>query len=83
MATSADTAQQKTKEVQTLLANANKELDEHKEAVKKKTMLVAEMESTLNAQILRQKEIEKEVESLVSPVLEISRDIKKIRRPNH
>ena len=76
MTMSADTAEQKTKELQTLLANANKELDEHKEVVNKKTMLVAEMESKLNAQIVRQKEIEKEVESLVSPVLEIWRDIK-------
>lgn len=65
-ATAAGANQHKVQQLETLLANAKRALDEEKEEVNKKNQLVNEMESKLNAQIERQKEIEKEVESLVS-----------------
>ncbi|XP_028400566.1 CAP-Gly domain-containing linker protein 1-like isoform X2 [Dendronephthya gigantea] len=64
MALENDIAQQKTKQLESLLANTNKLLVETKEDANKKTQLVNDLENKLNTQLTRQKEIEKEVESL-------------------
>ena len=61
-----DIAQQMTKQLETLLANTSKQLQESKEDASKKQQLVNDLEYKLNSQLTRQKEIEKEVESLVS-----------------
>ena len=66
MALENDIAQQKTKQLEHILANTNKLLVETKEDANKKTQLVNDLENKLNTQLARQKEIEKEVESLVS-----------------
>ncbi|CAB4000974.1 Hypothetical predicted protein [Paramuricea clavata] len=59
-----DIAQQKTKQLENLFANTSKQLQESKEDVSKKQQLVNDLEYKLNSQLTRQKEIEKEVESL-------------------
>ena len=66
MALESDIAQQTTKQLENLLTNTNKQLQESKEDVRKKGQLVNDLENKLDAQLNRQKEIEKEVESLVS-----------------
>ena len=66
MALEADIAQQKSRQLENLLATTNKQLVESKEDVNKKEQLVKDLENKLNTQLTRQKEIEKEVESLVS-----------------
>ena len=70
MALENDIAQQKMKQLENSLANANKQLQESKEDGAKKEQLVNELENKLNSQLSRQKEIEKEVESLVSDWME-------------
>ena len=64
MALETDIAQQKTKQLENLLASTNKQLVESKDDVSKKEQLVKDLENKLNTQLTRQKEIEKEVESL-------------------
>jgi chromosome segregation ATPase len=66
MALENDIAQQKTRQLENLLATTNKQLLESKDDVNKKEQLVNDLENKLNMQLTRQKEIEKEVESLVS-----------------
>ena len=66
MALENDIAQQKTKQLENLLASTNKQLQESIEETNKKEQLVNDLENKLNTQLTRQKEIEKEVESLVS-----------------
>ena len=66
MALESDIAQQKTKQLENLLASTNKQLQESIEETNKKEQLVNDLENKLNTQLTRQKEIEKEVESLVS-----------------
>ncbi len=66
MALENDIAQQKTKQLENSLASTNKQLQESIEETNKKEQLVNDLENKLNTQLTRQKEIEKEVESLVS-----------------